>query len=983
MSAPHLIILLTVTQALLAGAFPIPFRQWFSLFTDTCDSPPHSPSQPSNDDTLTQVGVSVDAAAQESNSSLYTSVITFNDPSLSLHTVTATELPNPQHPSNTTGSPDTTGSLVTTIQTEGNPPVQPFPTSLPSVTESTLEPLNTTGLSVNVSTVPSTLTQTITLPLTTFETVITTETVITIAVPTTAVLTQVTVVESTYTSDGSVITTSSVGTTAVTTIGSALVETTLSASQTNTSTITTVITTDDPDSVPIATASPACLLSMGCDGQDMFLPVAIGQPPANLQPRAGHPVPRLGIVNTTGPIETNKFYSNFHLGLQRFPAFVTPYSLTWSKGTGNALSWGMAISHIESNQKVFGPSNDNIPGKPNSYYINPLGIQSLIVSAKELQKDTVLKTDELHFMTGRAILLPNEGSTSSILLPMASGMGFVSALYTNLKPWVQSSVFFRNVAQIASPKSGVWKYKLTLEDGKIWLLYAMSDSGVPPNFALISSTLLQGVDNWSGLIQIAKLPDESAEAIYDDAVGVYPTSGHVGGYAHNTTAEYSLSWSKGGPYASNTSLLMFALPHHVESFTSTTRSSVKNLRLNTLTKGIATAVFADYWSLQETLSTSMGFAPWRPQGTGPVTNLSANAIAAIQGIAAIEASQDMNAQTNLNSMYYSGKGLSKFATLCYVMHEMSDQQDLASAALEKLKTAFAVFTENRQEFPLLYDTDWKGLVSSASYVTGDSGLDFGNSYYNDHHFHYGYFIHAAAIIGYLDPSWLPANKDYINALVRDTSNPSSVDQYFPVFRSFDFMAGHSWAKGLYETGDGKDEESSSEDAMYAYALKMWGRTVGDPSMESRGDLMLAVLARSLRHYMLMDSTNQNQPAEFIANKVTGILFENKADHTTYFGNNPEYIQGIHMIPMLPFSTLTRSPQFVAEEWGAYFVDGAFNQAKDVQGGWKGLLYSNLCIINPRASYNFFTQPDFRPEWIDGGATRAWYIAYAAALGGAP
>jgi endo-1,3(4)-beta-glucanase len=242
-------------------------------------------------------------------------------------------------------------------------------------------------------------------------------------------------------------------------------------------------------------------------------------------------------------------------------------------------------------------------------------------------------------------------------------------------------------------------------------------------------------------------------------------------------------------------------------------------------------------------------------------------------------------------MYYSGKGLSKFAQIVYVMNELTQQQGLAAAALAELKSAFAVFTNNQQQFPLVYDTDWKGVVSSATYVTGDSGADFGNSYYNDHHFHYGYFISAAAVIGYLDPSWLAKNVDYVNTLVRDVSNPSSQDQYFPVFRSFDWYNGHSWAKGLFESGDGKDEESSSEDAMFAYGLKMWGKTIGDASMEARGNLMLSVLSRSLRNYFLMESDNVNEPPSFIGNKVPGITFENKMDHTTYFGSNLEYIQG--------------------------------------------------------------------------------------------
>ena len=50
-------------------------------------------------------------------------------------------------------------------------------------------------------------------------------------------------------------------------------------------------------------------------------------------------------------------------------------------------------------------------------------------------------------------------------------------------------------------------------------------------------------------------------------------------------------------------------------------------------------------------------------------------------------------------------------------------------------------------------------------------------------------------------------------------------------------------------------------------------------MEARGNLMLAVQKRAFSNYFLMESSNTNQPANFIGNKVTGILFENKCDHT--------------------------------------------------------------------------------------------------------
>jgi endo-1,3(4)-beta-glucanase len=708
--------------------------------------------------------------------------------------------------------------------------------------------------------------------------------------------------------------------------------------------------------------------------------VALGTPPANIPQQGGHPVSRLGVTDSgAGPIETNKFYQNICLGSQGQSVFTEPYSLMWSQGSGNAMSYGISVSHIDASQRVFGPPNTQIPNQPSAYYICPIGIQSLIFGA-EFGSSTTLTSDSLLAFSANIHLLPTPGSSSSLSMPVVQGMAYVSGLYDNLQPVLQSSVFFRTVTSAGSPKPGMYKYEAILEDGNKWLIYAVPNSGIPPpNFQLTSSTMLQGIPAWSGLVQVSKNPI-SDDTLYDDAAGTYPTTGSISGYQTSASASYSMAWTKGGAFGCNTTLLMYALPHHLQSFDNTTSSNVNSsLQLDTTTKGTATAVVADSWTLVEELPVEMGFYPYQPD-TGSATTLSSTAIAAIQNVSAVEASQNMSAQSDLNSMYYSGKALSKFAQIILVMHDLADQEELANAGLVQLKSAFAVFVNNTQIFPLLYDTDWRGIISSASYVTGNSGEDFGNSYYNDHHFHYGYFISAAAVIGYLDPTWIPANRDWVNALVRDVSNPSSQDQYFPVFRSFDWYNGHSWAKGLFESGDGKDEESSSEDTMFSYGLKMWGRVIGDASMEARGNLMLAVQARSLQNYFLMESSNTNQPAQFIGNKVTGIMFQNKVDHTTYFGGNFEYIQGIHMIPIMPFSTLTRTQQFVAEEWVTYFVDGACDPASNVTGGWKGILYSNLAIIDPQTAYEFFTQPNFDPSWLDGGASRTWYIALAASLG---
>lgn len=86
-----------------------------------------------------------------------------------------------------------------------------------------------------------------------------------------------------------------------------------------------------------------------------------------------------------------------------------------------------------------------------------------------------------------------------------------------------------------------------------------------------------------------------------------------------------------------------------------------------------------------------------------------------------------------------------------------------------------------------------------------------------------------------------------------------------------------------------------------------------------------------------------------------------------------------MLPLLPFSTYTRGKSFVQEEWNTFFSNGRVDQT---EGGWRGILYANLAILDPKISYNWLNNPGFNPNYIDGGASRTWYLAFAAGLGGA-
>jgi endo-1,3(4)-beta-glucanase len=127
------------------------------------------------------------------------------------------------------------------------------------------------------------------------------------------------------------------------------------------------------------------------------------------------------------------------------------------------------------------------------------------------------------------------------------------------------------------------------------------------------------------------------------------------------------------------------------------------------------------------LPVNYGFLPW--QNTNPQT-LSSSALANIEAAAVSELSQNMTAQCVLDSMYYSGKALAKFAQIVLVANDVTKNSSLAAAGLTNLKQVFSVFVQNQQPYPLAYDTKFRGVISTAMFTDGNSLDDFGNGYYN-------------------------------------------------------------------------------------------------------------------------------------------------------------------------------------------------------------------------------------------------------------
>ncbi|CDH16326.1 related to Endo-1,3(4)-beta-glucanase 2 [Zygosaccharomyces bailii ISA1307] len=685
------------------------------------------------------------------------------------------------------------------------------------------------------------------------------------------------------------------------------------------------------------------------------------EPPGETFAKVTHEVPiPLGVDNKGRPIETNKFYGNMLVGSQKNAVWTHPYSLWWSK---DIPFLGVAISHCTADQRVLGPDDG-----PKQFMFNPIGIKSFVFSSPQFssEDDMTLGLSELKHMSAQILLKKNE--EQFIQFPLVQGMGFVTAIYNNMVPKLLSAVVFRDFKQVRG-SSNIQKYAITLENGITWSLYV---TGPPIQLNLVDLNTIIGSQIVSK--SVFQLVADFKEEI-DYAAGCYPVDCQLACSTGGNIGQYSFNYKVAGNSSSG-STLMYALPHHDISFTESMMTRKTTSRLDSTVCGVMTGYITNTFEMRVELPEQLGFEPFTTiPGAPPRPNYSPQVLDTIKQAASKETNGDVLNESNLDSMYFSGKALAKYAWILYCCHSIIKDRALVAKLMPKLKEAMARFVNNSQILPLNYDNTWGGIISS-----GTSSQDFGNSYYNDHHFHYSYHVITAAILAIVDREagdnkWMSENKQWVETLIRDYANPSEKDQYFPVFRSFDWFNGHSWAKGLFESGDGKDQESSSEDVNASYSLKLWGLATENTGLVNLGNMQLGILKTSLNLYFLYTDDNNIIPPEIVTNKVSGIMFENKIDHTTYFGNKLQYIQMIHAIPITPASSFVRSARFVREEWDEK-LRAIMN---DVDDGWKGIIMLNVALCDPNMSYAFFSSSTFSPKWLDGGQSWTWSLAYPGAF----
>ena len=259
---------------------------------------------------------------------------------------------------------------------------------------------------------------------------------------------------------------------------------------------------------------------------------------------------------------------------------------------------------------------------------------------------------------------------------------------------------------------------------------------------------------------------------------------------------------------------------------------------------------------------------------------------------------------NSQDTYWSGKAYGKVAEVAAIADSIGMQAE-ATVLINWLKAELSDWftAETNGNFDIFkyfaYDSEWTTLLGLEEAYGSHQRLA-------DHHFHYGYFVRAAAEICRVDRSWCDDDQygPMIELLIRDYAGGRD-DDMFPYLRNFDPANGFSWADGKGDALQGNNNESTSEAANSYGAIVLYGMITGNDELMERGMYLHASTAAAYWEYWNnIDGYNNkggdynNFPAGY-SKITTSIIWGSGADFSTWFSPKTAHILGIQGLPANP------------------------------------------------------------------------------------
>ena len=248
-------------------------------------------------------------------------------------------------------------------------------------------------------------------------------------------------------------------------------------------------------------------------------------------------------------------------------------------------------------------------------------------------------------------------------------------------------------------------------------------------------------------------------------------------------------------------------------------------------------------------------------------------------------------------------------------------------------------------FLFYYNQTWSTLIG---YPAGH-GQD-GNI--NDHHFHWGYFIHAASFLEQYEPGWKNKWGAMINLLVKDAANDNRNSSDFPYLRNFSPYAGHCWANGFATFPQGNDQESTSESMQFNSSLIHWGEITNNKSIRDLGIYLYTTEQSAIDEYWFDTKDRNFGPSQQYS--LVSRVWGNSYDNGTFWTADIAASYGIEMYPIHGGSLyLGQDTNYVKTLWAEIEKNTGIlsNQVND--NLWHDVYWEYLAFINPQKAINLY------------------------------
>lgn len=359
--------------------------------------------------------------------------------------------------------------------------------------------------------------------------------------------------------------------------------------------------------------------------------------------------------------------------------------------------------------------------------------------------------------------------------------------------------------------------------------------------------------------------------------------------------------------------LMGLLPHHREWVDGT--PAYEDATYETV-RGILTPAAGNSFT---TTLPFHGIIPTLPAVTDTSDGFSATELDRLMALAA-----DTHGLQDWTDSYNDGQLLNRLIQVGRIAHESGNTQlfDRIFALVKERLERWLTYSDGDIDFMFYYHRDWSTMLGYPAGHGQDTNI-------NDHHFHWGYLIHAAAFVEQYQPGWKDRWGGMVDMLVRDAACGDRNDTMFPYLRNFSPYAGHSWANGTANMGLGCDQESTSESMQFACSLILWGELTGDTAVRDRGVYLYATEQSAIEEYWF-DVHDRNLEPSFTSATASRI-FTNSYDDQNFWGGGIAGSYGIQIYPVHAGSMyLVHDKAYARRFWKAMTAETGIlaNEAND-------------------------------------------------------